>query len=164
MMNSVEVARLIDAHGARLVLWARQWCTEPEDVVQEAFVKLFAQRKPPTEPIAWLYRVVRNGAIDSAKVSRRRARRETAAARPARWFVEPDVDGLDAEIAVAALKGLAAQEREVIVAHHWGGLSFEQVAQVCGCSASTAFRRYTAGVEILRQKLGVACPNHSSSD
>ena len=41
------------------------------------------------------------------------------------------------------------EQREVIVARHWGGLSFEQIAEVVGCSASTAFRRYAAGVEEL---------------
>ncbi len=90
--------------------------------------------------------------------------RESAAARPVRWFVEPEVDGLDAETAVAALERLVPEQREVIVAHHWGGLSFEQIATVVGCSASTAFRRYTAGVEVLRKRLGVTCPNRSSND
>ncbi len=45
------------------------------------------------------------------------------------------------------------------MARFWGGLSFEQIAVVAGCSASTAFRRYTAGVESLREKLGVTCPS-----
>jgi hypothetical protein len=35
---------------------------------------------------------------------------------------------------------------------------------VVGCSASTAFRRYTAGVEDLRNQLGVICPKNSSND
>jgi RNA polymerase sigma-70 factor (ECF subfamily) len=160
-MSPTELARLIDVHAASLVLCARQWCDEPEDVVQEAFVKLVRQSRPPLETVAWLYRVVRNGAIDAAKMARRRQRRESAAARPVRWFVEPEIDGLDAQAAVAALERLDADRREVIVARHWGGLSFEQIADVVGCSASTAFRRYTAGVEDLRQQLGVSCPNRS---
>jgi RNA polymerase sigma-70 factor (ECF subfamily) len=163
-INAVEVVRLIDTHAARLVLWARQWCAEPEDVVQEAFVKLMRQVQPPLDTVAWLYRVVRNGAIDSAKVARRRERRESVVARPARWFIEPEVDGLDAETAVAALERLPHEQREAIVGHHWGGLSFEQIAQVAGCSASTAFRRYTAGVESLRERLGVICPNRFPRD
>jgi RNA polymerase sigma-70 factor (ECF subfamily) len=161
-MSPTDFARLIDAHAAALVLCARQWCAEPEDVVQEAFVKLARQRRPLADPVAWLYRVVRNGAIDAGKMARRRHRREAAAARPVHWFVEPEIEGLDAEIAVAALQRLAPEEREVIVARHWGGLSFEQIALVVGCSASTAFRRYTAGVDALREQLGVICPNRSS--
>jgi RNA polymerase sigma-70 factor (ECF subfamily) len=161
MMRPADVTRLIDGHVAPLVLYARQWCDEPEDVVQEAFLKVVRQSRPPRDAVAWLYRVVRNGALDAAKMARRRQRRESAAARPVRWFVEPEVDGLDAETAVAALKRLPPEQREVIVARHWGGLSFEQIAEVAGCSASTAFRRYSAGVEILRQQLGVSCPHRS---
>jgi RNA polymerase sigma factor (sigma-70 family) len=164
LMTPTEIARLIDTQSAPLVLYARQWCDAPEDVVQEAFIKLVRQRRPPDDAVAWLYRVVRNGALDHAKMARRRLRRESAAARRVPWFVETEVDGLDAETAVAALEKLAAERREVIVAHHWGGLSFEQIAVVAGCSASTAFRRYTAGVEDLRNHLGVTCPSRSSND
>jgi RNA polymerase sigma factor (sigma-70 family) len=163
-MTPTDVARLIDSHAAALVLYARQWCDAPEDVVQEAFLKLVRQSRMPEDSVAWLYRVVKNGAIDAGKTARRRHRRESAAARPVRWFVEPEVDGLDAETAVAALERLASVEREVIVARHWGGLSFEQIAIAAGCSASTAYRRYTAAVETLRELLGVPCPNHSSND
>jgi RNA polymerase sigma factor (sigma-70 family) len=164
MMTPAQVARLVDTHAAALVLAARQWCCEPEDVVQEAFIKLVRQRPPPTDSIAWLYRVVRNGAIDVGKIARRRLRRESSVARPERWFVENEIDGLDAETAVAALERLPGDQREVIVARHWGGLSFEQIAGVVGCSASTAFRRYTAGVEELRKQMGVViCPNRSSN-
>ena len=133
-------------------------------MVQEAFFKLARQNRVPDDAVAWLYRVVRNGAIDAAKLARRRRRRETEAAREAAWFAEPEVDGLDAASAVAALKRLPLEEREVIVARHWGGLSFEQIATVIGCSASTAFRRYCSGVDQLRERLGVLCPNRSSSD
>ncbi|MFL5245009.1 MAG: RNA polymerase sigma factor [Gemmataceae bacterium] len=162
-MSPSDLARLIDAQAAPLVLYARQWCDTPEDVVQDAFFKLVRQRQSPLDAVAWLYRVVRNGALDAGKMTRRRRRRESAVARPVKWFVESEVDGLDAESAVAALQGLPPEQREVIVARHWGGLNFEQIAEVMGCSASSAFRRYTAGVEGLRKLLGVSCPNLSSN-
>lgn len=161
VMTPAQVARLIDAHSATLVLCARQWCAEPEDVVQEAFIKLVRQRQPPNDPVAWLYRVVRNGAIDAGKTARRRVRRESSVARPERWFVEHEIEGLDAQTAVTALEQLDPEHREVIVAKHWGGLSYEQIAEVVGCSASTAFRRYTAGVEQLRKQLRILCPTRS---
>ncbi|HVX11648.1 MAG TPA: sigma-70 family RNA polymerase sigma factor [Pirellulales bacterium] len=163
MMTPTQVASLIDKHAATLVLFARQWCREPEDVVQDAFVKLVRQRQPPLDAVAWLYRVVRNGAIDAGKTAQRRKRRETVVSRPERWFVEDEIDGLDAETAVAALERLAGEEREVIVARYWGGLSFEQIAAMVGCSASTAFRRYTSALEQLRRNLGIPCPNRSSN-
>src|SRR5437016_12974160 len=113
-MSPPDFARLIDAHAAPLVLFARQWCDAPEDMVQEAFLKLVRQSRPPEDAVAWLYRVVRNGALDAAKIARRRKRRESAVARPLHWFVEPEVDGLDAETAVAALQHLPPEQREVI--------------------------------------------------
>lgn len=161
-MNATELARLIDSHAAPLVLYARQRCSDAEDVVQEAFLKLVRLHRAPDDVVAWLYRVVRNGAIDAARTARRRLHRESASARPGEWFVEAEVDGLDAGTAIAALEQLIPEEREIVVARHWGGLSFEQIGLAAGCSASTAFRRYTAGLEALREKLGVLCPNEAS--
>jgi RNA polymerase sigma-70 factor (ECF subfamily) len=157
-MSPQEFARLVDAQSAPLVLYARQWCDVPEDVVQDAFLELVRQRRPPDNPAAWLYRVVRNAALDAGKVARRRQGRERAAARPAAWFVEPEVDGLDAGAAVAALQKLPLEQREVIVARLWGGLGFEQIGALAGCAPSTAFRRYSAGIDALRKELGVPCP------
>ncbi len=133
----------------------------PEDVVQEAFVKLLTLRSPLSDTVAWLYRVVRNAAIDAGKSDRRRHQREWASARPDRWFVQPEVEGLDAEAATIALRRLSADEREVIIARIWGGLSFEQIASLASCSTSSAFRRYNAGIDALRKELGVPCPKTS---
>jgi RNA polymerase sigma factor (sigma-70 family) len=163
MMGPHDLARLLDSHGPPLILYARQWCAAPEDVVQEAFLKLVRLRKPPREVVPWLYRVVRNAAIDAGKTARRRHRREQSVARPERWFVEPEVEGLDAAAAVAALQRLSEDEREAIVARLWGGLSFEQIGEVAGCSASTAYRRFQAGIETLRKELGEPCPNPSKN-
>jgi RNA polymerase sigma-70 factor (ECF subfamily) len=145
------------------MVYARQWCRTPEDVVQDAFLKLIALGQPPREVVPWLYRVVRNGSMDAGKTSRRRQRREQIVARPERWFLEPAVDGLDAETAIAALESVPIEQREVIVARIWGGLSFEEIAAVGGCSASSAFRRFSAGIDALRRKLGEPCPNRSSN-
>src|SRR5690349_20419767 len=126
-MSPREFASLVDTQAGALILYARQWCAAPEDVVQEAFLKLAGLRESPREPVPWLYRVVRNGALDAGKSERRRRQRESAVARPERWFVQPEVDGLDADLAVRALHGLPANQREAIVARLWGGLSFEQI-------------------------------------
>jgi RNA polymerase sigma factor (sigma-70 family) len=160
-MGPHELASLIDAHAAALVLFARQWCAAPEDVVQDAFLKLVGQLSPPRDAPAWLYRVVRNGAIDASRADRRRQKRETVAARPERWFHLAEApDDLDTAAATAALAALPLEQREPIVAHLWGGLTFEQIADVAGCAASTAFRRYSAGLAALRGRLGVSCPTN----
>jgi RNA polymerase sigma factor (sigma-70 family) len=159
-MGPDQLADLVDRYAAALVLYARQWCATPEDVVQSAFLKLVSIRTPPDNLLPWLYRVVRNGAIDASRAARRRTRYEAAAADSApKWF-SPSYDptGLDARQAAAALAGLPAETREIIVAHLWGGLTFEQIAEAVGSSAATCYRRYAAGLDLLRQKLGAENP------
>src|SRR5262249_52793200 len=131
MMDAQVLGQLIDRHAAALVLYARQWCRAPEDVVQEAFVKLAAQRRPPDSPVAWLYRVVRTGALSAARAERRRQRHEcTAAAQGTSWFVPTPGAELDGETARQALEVLPAELREPVVAHLWGGLSFAEVGNL----------------------------------
>ena len=153
------LGRLLDAHGRALVLYARGWCEAPEDVVQEAFLKLARQPDVPDNPVAWLYRVVRNGAITAARAHGRRQRHERAAAEEsAAWFVASDETRLDALEVTDSLRGLPVEQRETIVARLWGGLSFEEIAALGGTSSSTAHRRYQAGLAALRERLGVECP------
>ena len=71
------------------------------------------------------------------------------------WFASSSGGALDAEAAAAALKALAPEQGEMIVAHLWGGLTFEEIGDVMGCSSSTAHRRYIEGLSGLRERLGV---------
>src|SRR5262245_9315903 len=132
VMDPELLGALIDRYSAALVLYARQWCAAPEDVVQEAFMKLVQQREQPLQPGAWLYRVVRNGAISQARAARRRQTHEARAAeRTATWFIPPDdPTGLDVARVTAVLAALPDEQREPIVAHLWGGLTFEQIAEL----------------------------------
>jgi len=153
------LTRLLDTHGAALVLYARQWCRTPEDAVQDVFLLLMRQRTAPDNPVGWLYRAVRNRAITASRSAGRRSRHEAAAAgRDDAWFVATPEAQLDAAAATRALEDLPIEQRETIVARLWGELPFEQVAQLTGCSVSTAFRRYQAGLSALRERLNVACP------
>jgi len=156
--------RLAKEHAAALVLYARQWCGTPEDVVQEAFLKLVVQKTPPDNPLPWLYRVVRNAALAASRAERRRRHHEAiAAAQTPVWFVDPDLAGLDAAAVTAALRSLPPAQSEVIVARIWGGLTFEQIGAVVGYSAATAYRTYIAGLSALREKMGVSCPNRPTT-
>jgi RNA polymerase sigma-70 factor (ECF subfamily) len=161
------IGMLLDRHASALELYARQWCGDPDvqDVVQEAFLNLARQKFRPDQPAAWLFRVVRNGAIKAALSARRRRRHEAEAAALGSWFKTDGagerIDSIDPESAAEALRALPLEQREVIVARLWGGLTFEQVAEVVGCSSSTAHRLYQSGLEALRGRLGVACPTNS---
>jgi RNA polymerase sigma factor (sigma-70 family) len=157
------LGRLLDSHAAALTLYARQWCAIPEDIVQEAFLKLAIQSTPPANPVSWLYCVVRNGAISAARKDTRRHRHESiAAARTPAWFAPTDGVGLDIDAATAALQDLPLEQREVIIAHLWGGLTFEQIAPLVDTTSSTAHRWYMAGLSALRERLGVECPIRSA--
>jgi DNA-directed RNA polymerase specialized sigma24 family protein len=72
-------------------------------------------------------------------------------------------DALDASAAAAALERLSVDEREVIVARIWGGLTFEQIAVVTGISSSSAHRLYIAGLTALRERLNVPCPQKENT-
>ncbi len=152
------VTRLWDEHSAALVLYARQWCDAPEDVVQEAFLLLVRQAAAPHNPVGWIYRVVRNRAINAARSRGRQSRREAATATCGEpWFEATDGDRLDAVAATDALKHLPIEEREVIIARLWGGLSFEEISLTSGNSLSTVYRCYQRGLAALRERLGWSC-------
>jgi RNA polymerase sigma factor (sigma-70 family) len=163
MMGPELLGRLLDAHAAGLTLYARQWCSAPEDAVQEAFLKL-ASRSPPPDTVGWLYAVTRNLARTAGRSERRRRRHEAVAAgRNPGWFAPTEGVGVDAEAAAAALNGLPPEEREAVIARIWGGLSFEQIGTLLGSSPATAHRRFTAGLALLRERLTESCPNSRSS-
>jgi RNA polymerase sigma factor (sigma-70 family) len=166
-MDSERLGMLIDRLAAALELYARQWSDEPEDVVQEAFVKLASQTTTPLNPAAWLFRTVRNRAINAGIAKQRRRRHEAAAAAgvPAWFETSPTAQSsavVDPESAQAALAVLPLEQREIIVAHLWGGLTFDQIAELVGFSASSAHRLYQAGLMALREYLGVPCQTNPS--
>src|SRR5262249_49806607 len=118
---------------------ARQWCNAPEDVVQEAFLQLLRERPVPQNVAGWLYRVVRNRAISASRSQSRRTRHEAAAAqRSDPWFATNHDDALDAAAATESLAELPLAQREAIVLRLWGGLSFEQIAELTQSSTTTA--------------------------
>src|SRR6202044_2915824 len=97
-MDATQLGRLIDDHAAALVLYARQWCAAPEDVVQDAFLGLMARATVPDPVAPWLFRVVRNRAISSARAELRRRRREQdVGSRRSPWFRADPAGELNAE-------------------------------------------------------------------
>ncbi len=162
-MGPEQLEELMERYAAGLMLYARQWCATPEDVVQDAFVKLATLRRAPDQPKAWLYVAVRNRAISAARAEARRKHHEARAGQYSQpWFRVDCGSALDAQEAAWSLQQLPVEQREVIVAHLWGELTFEQIAQLVGCSSSTAHRRYVDGLALLRQKLGIPCPSNAN--
>lgn len=154
---------LFDRLAGPLVLYARQWCdhSEAHDVVQEAFLALGRERRVPDHPEGWLYRVARNRAISVARGSQRRRRREAVVSSPEAWFAATD-DQLDADEATALLAELPVDQREIVVARVWGGLTFDAIGRLQGCSAATCHRRYQEGLTRLHERMVQPCPRETT--
>ena len=161
--NDLErLTRIVAERAAALGLYARQWvdAATAEDVVQEALTALLGEPSSPANPVGWIYRVVRNAAIDAARsASRRRWRERAVAAERREWFeARPDAM-LDAKVAEQALSELSAEHREVVVLRIWGQLGFAEIAEVMQIAVSTAHDRYGSALKELRHRLEKPCEN-----
>ena len=150
-MNSDLLANILRQHGSALRLFAAQWCAEPDDVVQEALIDLAKADPCPETPVPWIFRVVRNKAISFVRAEQRRKRREAACGREASdWFRADAAHTIDPQACVEALKQLDEIDRAIIVARVWGGLTFQQVAEVCELTLPTTHRRFQTALDRLR--------------
>lgn len=163
MLDAAELTGRFEAHAAPLVLYARQWLDRgaAEDVVQEAFVPLMLQARPPGSVKAWLYRAVRNEAISLWRSTQRRHERERRTAVPEIYFERHHGDPIDAEMATAALRQLPESQREVMVLRIWAAMTLKEISLLIGSPVSTVFHHYQEGLRVLRKKMGVSCQtNH----
>ncbi|HEX4414821.1 MAG TPA: sigma-70 family RNA polymerase sigma factor [Lacipirellulaceae bacterium] len=157
------LGRLLDEHGAALALYASQWTAAAEDCVQEALVELARQRQAPDHTLAWLYRVVKNRALNAARGARRRRERESRAM--SERFVGDErgaFDDDDTRAVIEALGQLDASERELIVMRIWGGLKYEEIAEALTISISSAHRQYERALVKLRTILETPCSTNAN--
>lgn len=150
-----ELARLWEQYADRLLLIVRGFGEPAEDAVQEAFVRLAAQPRPPDETLAWLVQVARNQLLQWWRSDTRRQQRAVERSKTVNWFSGGQLgdqldDRLDAETVSLALQGLPSEQRAAVMMHLWGGLSFEQTAEILGTSRSTAHRHYAAAMKQLK--------------
>lgn len=164
MFDAQNLTALINRYSAALVLYARQWCSDPEDAVQEALVELTQLNRPPVDQVAWLFTTTKRRAINQTRSDIRRRKRELVA-RDSRngqvmneqnnltqaWF-ESDIENQEEiEKLQNSLEKLAPLEREIVVAHVWGELTFEQIANLVDRSSSACHRDYQSALAKLRQ-------------
>ena len=129
---------LLEHHATALELYARQFCRCTEDVVQEAVIELAAQRELPQDDVAWLYGVVRHKAISAAQSDTAASSGKTGWPKVERRAFRLSRTGGRGAAGRRALESLPQQQRELVVAHIWGGLTFEQIGHLMGISGSTA--------------------------
>lgn len=132
---------------------------EAEDVAAETYVVAWRRfDDAPSDSLPWLYAVARRTLANSRRSSRRRtqlAARLTADVASSTSAEADPADRLeDATLMLAALRELAATDREVLMLVAWEGLDNERAARVLGITPQAfavrlhrARRRLEAKVE-----------------
>ena len=150
------IDQLIKQHGAALVLFARQWCGDPDDAVQEALCDLTQLSSMPEDAVAWLYTATKRRALNQSRGDARRDRRNMLSAMQSSvecWFEcemerREEIDKLQ-----WALEQLDPLDRQIVVTKIWGNLSFEQVAKIVEKPTTSVHRQYQAAIGKLRKTL-----------
>lgn len=154
--KKAKVERFYRQYGAALVLFASGITGERsrgQDAVHQVFLKLLEQESlgDIDDPKAFLYASVRNAALNALK-SRQR---DTVLEEDSAWLEPPDRD-FAAELNLRrALMTLPADQREVVILHIWGELTFAQIANVLEISANTGASRYRYALERIRKIMSV---------
>jgi RNA polymerase sigma-70 factor (ECF subfamily) len=149
-----QLRELVDAYGAALVLYARQWCSSPDDALQEALIDLTQQASAPRDPMGWLFKAVRYKAINLARADQRRSRHwRQAAVERDNWFDCDPTTTMQTEELESMLTELEPLAREIVIARIWGEMSFEQIAELVEYPVSTVHRRYHQTLKLLEQRL-----------
>lgn len=139
---------------------------DAEDLMQDVFASLSAQREPITEVTNWLYRVARNRIIDwyrkkkTVSMSRLSGGDDAAAERIIETMLPP-VDDPNADLLRSsfwetleeALEELPPSQRDVFVMHELDGLSFKQIAEMTDTPLNTLLTRKHYAVRQLREQL-----------
>ncbi len=116
---------------------------DAEDAVHNAFGRLLDKGRLPNDLRPYVFRSVRNAAID---LIRERKRQSESV------FLTPD-DGRDGELAaevIACFDRLSDNEREVLLLKIYEEMSFREIAAMRDNSANTVASWYRRGLEKLR--------------
>ncbi len=152
-------------NGAQMVLYARQFVpmhADAEDVAQEAFVRFWRSRTKAHDPLPYLYKCVRNCALEWQRSQGRRQAREQAAARQSTvgesMFEAAGVLAEQRDLLEQALARVSIAQREVLVLKIWRGLTFPQIAAALDIPVDTAASRYRYALAAMRRHLTEGSP------
>jgi RNA polymerase sigma-70 factor (ECF subfamily) len=129
-----------------------------EDVVQEAFIRLWMRRtelRLEGSFRAFLYTLTRNAAIDELRRSGRRKALSTRAdppVAPPSPLVGAEASELQA-VADAAIASLPPRRREVFRLARTEGLSYKEIAEVLGISPQTVANQMSRALTELHEAL-----------
>ena len=136
------------------MLYARQWCSSPDDALQEALIDLAQLTTDPRDPVAWLFQTVRCKALNQSRAEQRREKYQNLAAEQREpWFHVNPVCKSESSDVQTALDTLPGLEREIVIARIWGEMSFEQISELVDRPLSLVYRRYRQALLELQTKL-----------
>jgi RNA polymerase sigma factor (sigma-70 family) len=152
--NIPEIEQLYRQHGSALLLFAVAITGErgrAQDAVHHVFLKLLEDEslRRATDTKAYLFACVRNAALNDTKARRRDVTLDHESA----WFDPPDRDYVGELNLRRVLCALPDDQREVIVLHVWGQLTFSQIADLLDISSNTAASRYRYALAKLRESM-----------
>lgn len=108
---------------------------------------------------AYLFACVRNAVLNDVKERVRHVELEPDSA----WFIPPDRDHSAERNVRRALQSLPEDQRQTVVLHIWGELTFAEIAEVLNVSPNTAASRYRYALEKLRELVGAQEDCHADS-
>jgi RNA polymerase sigma-70 factor, ECF subfamily len=159
-------AQLVARYQAVLYRHALGMVASPDaaaDLVQDSFVKGYASLDRCHDPArfgAWVFRILRNRALDYLKDRRRKnvSLDQGAAQLPSRDDPAAELERAEMGRAVAeALGSLPAAQREAFLLKHVEGRSYEEMAEMLGGSVSALKMRVMRAREALQ---AVLSPTH----
>ena len=119
-----------------------------EDVLHQIFLKLLGMRQLPEDPRPYLFKAVRNRALNAMRNSARLTSLDGK-----EWLMKPPgmADaGLEVE---KAMHELPPEQREVVVMRIWGEMALTEIAVVLEISENTVASRYRYALNRLRALL-----------
>jgi len=159
--SPAEFEALVDAWMDRLVHYAFRRLSNPqdaEDVVQDAFVRAYADRerlRHVERPVAYLYRMVANACADHRQRAARFVPLDDVGgenfASSARGPAEEAVAAEEAQRAEALLRQLPDAQAEAIRLRVYEDLRLAEIAELVGCSIDTVSSRLRYGFQKLRR-------------
>ncbi len=148
-----DIEALYRQHGSGLLLFALAMTGErsrAQDAVHHVFLKLLEHGDlgRASDPKAYLFGCVRNAVFDERKRQSRSEPLDDSA-----WFSPPDRDYAAEQKLRNALAVLPDDQREVVVLHIWGELTFAQIGDLLKVSSNTAASRYRYALDKLRESI-----------
>ena len=156
MRDTTNIESLYRQQSAALVLFATAMTGDrgrAQDAVHQVFLKLVASGNSiqASDTKAYLFASVRNAVLNDVKVRGRHVTLEPETA----WFVPADRDHAAEKRLQRALRDIPDDQRQIVVLHIWGDLTFAQIAAVLNINSNTAASRFRYAIGKLRELMTI---------